>query len=126
MTYTYAICQLSRAAFDEIAAKLREAGYDHAFEENEVIDMRGIGVKAEDERNKRLIEQRDSRQIPALQKLVADLSDALTDEGPDWSFDGLHNLRCRVANMLPADIRPTWLEEYRDPPLVQSIGISRG
>ena len=50
MTYTYAILDVSRACFDEIAAKLKAAEYDHAFHEDDgatVIDMPGIGLKAD-------------------------------------------------------------------------------
>jgi hypothetical protein len=47
MTYTYVVMDVSRAAFDEIAAKMRAAGYDHVFHED-VIDMHGIAVKATD------------------------------------------------------------------------------
>jgi hypothetical protein len=51
-THTFAELELSAAAYDEIAAKLREAGYDHAFElgpsgvpyAGGPIDMHGIGV----------------------------------------------------------------------------------
>lgn len=47
-THTFAELELSPAAYDEIAAKLREAGYDHAFcdrsEGPPAIDMHGIGV----------------------------------------------------------------------------------
>lgn len=47
-TYTYAILDLSPAAYDEIAAKLRAAAYDHAFHDQPdhgtVIDMHGIAV----------------------------------------------------------------------------------
>lgn len=43
-THTYAELGLSRAAYDEIAAALRAAGYDHAFMEDGTIDMHGIGV----------------------------------------------------------------------------------
>lgn len=49
-TYTYAILDLSKAAFEEIRAKLEAAGYQHAFHKNDgriVIDMHGIAV-AED------------------------------------------------------------------------------
>lgn len=42
-TYTYVELGISRAAFEEIAAKLRAAGYDHAFR-GEAIDMRGIAL----------------------------------------------------------------------------------
>lgn len=44
-THTYATLEVTPATFDEIAAKLRAAGYDHAFDlEERVIDMQGIGV----------------------------------------------------------------------------------
>lgn len=49
MTHTYAILEVSPAAYAEIRAKLHAAGYDHAFGEDdgaEVIDMHGIAVKA--------------------------------------------------------------------------------
>lgn len=49
MTHTYAELEVSRATYDEIAAKLREAGYDHAFmpergRHEPTIDMHGIGL----------------------------------------------------------------------------------
>lgn len=72
------------------------------------------------DRNEGRREARDQRSIAGLQKLVADLSDALTDEGADWSNDGLDKLRSRVANALPPGVCPDWLDEYRDPPMVQS------
>lgn len=43
-THTYAELQLSPAAYDEIATKLRTASYDHAFMDDGAIDMHGIGV----------------------------------------------------------------------------------
>jgi hypothetical protein len=46
-THTYAILKLSRAAYDEIAEKLRAASYDHAFD-GELIDMHGLAVSPED------------------------------------------------------------------------------
>jgi hypothetical protein len=58
--------------------------------------------------------------IETLQGLIAALSDGLTDEGADWSSDGLHNMRVRVANALPSDQCPDWLHEYRDPKMFQS------
>lgn len=42
-TRTLAQLEVSAAAYDEIAAKLREAGYDHAFVDG-AIDMQGIGL----------------------------------------------------------------------------------
>ena len=51
MTYTYAVLEVSAAAYAEIKAKLEEAGYQHAFHENRghgtVIDMHGIALATE-------------------------------------------------------------------------------
>lgn len=47
MTYTYALLEVSEAAYEEVAKKLREGGYDEAFHEQEegvVIDMHGIAL----------------------------------------------------------------------------------
>lgn len=44
MSYTYALLEVSRLAYDEIAGKLRAAGYDHAFGRDEEIDMHGIAI----------------------------------------------------------------------------------
>jgi len=52
-TYTYAILNISEAAYEEIRAKLEKAGYQHAFHENEdapvspLIDMHGIALAPE-------------------------------------------------------------------------------
>lgn len=50
-THTHVLLELSPLAFDEIAAKLKAAGYDHAFSEEEPgklkIDMQGIAVLAD-------------------------------------------------------------------------------
>jgi hypothetical protein len=43
-TYTLAELELSPAAYEEIAAKLLDAGYDHAFSPEGMIDMSGIGI----------------------------------------------------------------------------------
>lgn len=40
-TRTFAVLEISESAYDEIASKLREAGYDHAFVSG-AIDMHGI------------------------------------------------------------------------------------
>lgn len=44
MTHTFAVLELSPAAYDEIAHKMREAGYGHVFMDDGAIDMHGIGV----------------------------------------------------------------------------------
>lgn len=46
MTHTYAELEISKAAYDEIADKLRRAGYDHVFN-GEVIDMHGLALTPE-------------------------------------------------------------------------------
>jgi len=46
MTHTFAVLELSPASYAEVSAKLRAAGYDHAFD-SEVIDMHGIGIVPE-------------------------------------------------------------------------------
>lgn len=44
-THTYAALEVSAAAYDEIAAKLRAAEYHHAFDTEEgVIDMNGLAL----------------------------------------------------------------------------------
>jgi hypothetical protein len=47
-THTYARLPLSPQAYEEIATKLRTAGYDHAFIGNGDIDMHGIAVSIEE------------------------------------------------------------------------------
>jgi hypothetical protein len=48
-THTYALLPVSKAVFEEVAAKLREAKYFHAFDRG-VIDMHGIALEVADER----------------------------------------------------------------------------
>lgn len=50
MSRTYAVLELSGAAYAEIREKLEAAGYEHAFhrsDDRDVIDMHGIAVAAE-------------------------------------------------------------------------------
>lgn len=44
MTHTYVTLDISPAAYDEIRAKLEEAGYQHAFMEGGEIDMHGLAL----------------------------------------------------------------------------------
>ena len=48
VTHTYATLEISKAAYDEIAEKLRAAEYDHAFDGG-LIDMHGIALECADE-----------------------------------------------------------------------------
>jgi hypothetical protein len=43
-TRTYAELEISPEAYDEIASKLKAAGYDHAIMDGGAIDMHGIGL----------------------------------------------------------------------------------
>jgi hypothetical protein len=45
MTRTIATLEVSAPAYEEIASKLRAAGYDQAFGTDGVIDMTGIGLE---------------------------------------------------------------------------------
>lgn len=47
MAYTFAIMEVSEAVYEEVAAKLREAGYDQAFVEG-CLDMHGIALAKEE------------------------------------------------------------------------------
>lgn len=70
------------------------------------------------ERNERRREMVSRRTIDTLQTLIADLSAVLTDEGLDYSEDGLDRMRRRVANALPPTKCPDWLAPFRDPRIV--------
>lgn len=48
MSHTYALLEVSSAAYDEVRAKLSEAGYSHAFADDGAIDMHGIALVRED------------------------------------------------------------------------------
>lgn len=43
-THTYVTLEVSQAAYNEIATKLREAGYDHVFGDDGEIDMHGLAL----------------------------------------------------------------------------------
>jgi hypothetical protein len=43
-THTFVELEISPAAWQEIAEKLRAAGYDHAFADDRTIDMHGIAL----------------------------------------------------------------------------------
>lgn len=50
MSHTYALLDLSPAAYAEVRSKLAAAGYQHAFDKSdgiEVIDMHGLAVRDE-------------------------------------------------------------------------------
>lgn len=49
MTHTYAILEVSRSTYDEIAQALRAADYDHAFHEDDTVDMHGIAIQPKED-----------------------------------------------------------------------------
>lgn len=64
MTHTYATLPVTRDTYNEVADKLREAEYGHAFineGEGEVIDMHGIALQAQPAPAATLAERREAR-----------------------------------------------------------------
>ena len=51
MTYTVVILEVKESTYNEIADKLKAAGYDHAFWEDEMIDMTHIALRKKHENN---------------------------------------------------------------------------
>lgn len=45
-TRTFAIMEVSRSVYEEVAERLRAAGYDHAFVDGD-LDMHGIALRAQ-------------------------------------------------------------------------------
>ena len=43
-THTYALVEVSKRAYKEIYAKLKDAGYQHAFNDEGEIDMNGLAL----------------------------------------------------------------------------------
>lgn len=48
-THTYVTLPLSPAAYDEIRRKLEDAGYQHCFHEDGLVDMHGLAIEREDD-----------------------------------------------------------------------------
>lgn len=76
VTHTYALLEVSAAAHDEIAAKLREAGYDHVFGDKGEIDMHGIALtRAEEPKIEPITKHTGTeRALECVMGLVLDLS----------------------------------------------------
>lgn len=47
VTYSYALLPVSKRTYDEIEAKLKDAGYSHAID-REIIDMHGIALELDE------------------------------------------------------------------------------
>jgi hypothetical protein len=61
VTYTFAELEISAAAYDEIAARLRAADYGHVFVKDGLMDMHGIALsRAPDTRPKPTIAELES------------------------------------------------------------------
>ncbi|MGY3527301.1 hypothetical protein [Bradyrhizobium sp. USDA 4452] len=56
--------------------------------------------------------------VTILQQLVCDLSADLTDEGANYSTEGLQEMRRRVANALGREECPEWLHCYLDAEII--------
>lgn len=84
-THTFAELAISKAAYDEIASKLREAEYNHVFMEGGVIDMHGIGLVVEENSPVDLLAH--------LALLEVEPGDTLVLRSPDhMTLDAIHRL----------------------------------
>ena len=79
MTHTYVVLELSPAAYDEIAGKLKAAAYDHAFGDDGEIDMHGIAVKREPET---MLDARDRRDRDARDRVTRETEPGGLTIGP--------------------------------------------
>lgn len=59
VTHTVAEMEVSQRTYTEIAARLREAGYEHVFLSDGVIDMSGIGLRVEERPRSALVTNSD-------------------------------------------------------------------
>ena len=108
-THTFAGLEVGVATYNEIATKLREAGYDHAFNDDGAIDMHGIGLIPEPERQEpktdfTLIERLHAFGHTAravLTKADNDLIGETVEKLNDWekSFDLYHAAEMRAIKM---------------------------
>lgn len=79
-THTYAVLEVSREAFMEIACKLAVADYEHAFhcgsDGRSVIDMHGIAITPTPRKhalhNTKSRSRKSSSQLPARSKSKSD------------------------------------------------------
>lgn len=99
-THTYATLAVSVEVYEEIEAKLRKAGYSHAFVDG-AIDMHGIGLVLDEQPQSLLI--RKLREIGGLFDAGAQFTvgeDDLTIEGRDYgpqedaSLDRVYSVPC--------------------------------
>lgn len=61
------------------------------------------------------------RRMAGLHQLIADLAmEALSEEGPDWTDEGIAKMRKRVANAVPQSMLPDYFADYRDDSVVTS------
>lgn len=77
MSYTYAIVQIARAAYDEIKDKLLTAGYEHAIEGG-TIDMHGLALEVEPAL---VVHERMSKYAPN-EKTVTQINNSFTYHAP--------------------------------------------
>lgn len=79
MTYTVATLEVSASAYNEIADKLRAAGYDQCFDEAGMIDMTHIGlVKA--------AESDDSKELQVLAEYGSDRHGSKIRQGDSMPY----------------------------------------
>jgi hypothetical protein len=118
MTYTYAKLPLSPEAYDEIATKLKEAGYHHAFGNNGDIDMHGIGVCVEKQDHNASLLGSDWQpsHITINEASTVQLGDVVrfAFERSGMTVKQWNKLPCRVREVLLIEAITTMKEEARD------------
>jgi glucosamine 6-phosphate synthetase-like amidotransferase/phosphosugar isomerase protein len=118
MTYTYARLPLSPEAYDEIATKLKEAGYHHAFENNGDIDMHGIGLCVEEQDRHAALLGSDWQpsMVTINENSTVQLGDVVrfAFERAGVTLKQWNRLPCRVREVLLIEAITTMKEEARD------------
>jgi hypothetical protein len=69
VTYTLATLEVTYATYEEIARKLKDAGYDHVFGENGVLDMTHIGLVRKELVTGRALKNFTPNQMSLLQRM---------------------------------------------------------
>lgn len=120
MTHTYAILEISPASFEEIARKLKDAGYEHAFHFERrldatldkpnrlLIDMHGIAVTGSAALERPEIETRCTLCAGPIEQIHFAIRDMKpTETGPQWFWRHIVGLftvgfvRRKFATILP-------------------------
>ena len=122
MTHTYVILEVSAAAYEEIASKLKEAGYEHTFHEEKLVTLReavstspywDIGTLAP--KHERVVR---SRIVIDMHGIALAKEEALAGAGSNnVSVDRIAELEVRLENVTnpPCEFCPHRAHEHEAP-----------